>query len=944
MTTTVRGQKGNVLLQVLVTAAVLGLTFYFLTNYVIGQRKQVGMTVNAVNLRFALNSTMDYVLFGIRQKYCFTDDNLLMNAPLSSCNLSHTGSIERLIMSNDQENFIRQLAASGKNIGQDPNKLRLKSFTRYLAVDSVTTEHPLFPVLRMLKMVKDLQGRIVKVGWIQVYIERDDSPYLPRAGREVYLKAVISLKAEKNDANPLQVGSIPLEISSKIAIFPREVGSFALLVPGNLYLDRPAGASVNQGDVVLHSFGSRSEAGTSTGLVFLSPVFVNGDIHIPADSSSGDLNRVPYSAVTFADRVYMGNGAVKAGGGDFRPKTAGVTTDRYWPDVRTFGGFLKGLENDGARDAGLEVVGKIRSGSRVDVDLMSRCVDWNLAQSSKDSLYRSKVGVALRTADPNVFQYRLYLSDRNQFSKQKNKLQNIEYQNWGTGTASRNASDDNNAILKIKFQMGDRAVAGQLPNDSSLTVKPQVDFPALKARYENDVASATANLAGAETALAGLKSELNDKRNSLSSLESELSEEKNKPAPPNPLPSPFDPSGYRDAGKISNLENRISSVKSEISSLVNNKIPNQERVVSTAKTQLDNAERVLANYRYIQNNPPEMTIKVVPVDLAWGGKSKDKVVIQVYVKNASSFIDSSGNLVAPSVGFQAYDSTYQNSNSIFTIPNQNLTGFMNFSFNYNKTAFDVPQYLSKGNDSNSGKLDSDYGAVDYDKLEYDCERARNALISQAFGGADWTVSFAATARSSWNFAGDSSSTVGTDPMLSSIEFNGSNSNFAAKNITFRVHSIVGRCVIKATANFVTGFYTCDNLIIEPRTTPLRIIGTFIASKAYIDPSAIRAGIQWSSIYYPQATRELREAKVLESMSGRDCDTPKSPIWHPIPSIQDVADRMKCNAISLRSKADPFQWTSVDPDCGIVSGSSSNTTCKRRLIRFFVVEQSREGAI
>ncbi|MNL46096.1 hypothetical protein D3C87_1687810 [compost metagenome] len=146
----------------------------------------------------------------------------------------------------------------------------------------------------MLKMVKDLQGNLVKVGWIQVYIERDDSPYLPRAGREVYLKAVISLKVEKTDAKALSVGSTPLEITSKIAIFPREVGSFALLVPGNLYLDRPATSSVNQGDIALHAFGSRADLGTSSGLVFLSPVYVNGDIHIPADSSSAAANTVPY--------------------------------------------------------------------------------------------------------------------------------------------------------------------------------------------------------------------------------------------------------------------------------------------------------------------------------------------------------------------------------------------------------------------------------------------------------------------------------------------------------------------------------------------------------------------------------------------------------------------------------------------------------------------------
>lgn len=940
----VRGSKGNVLLQVLAVAAVLGISFYFLTNYVIGQKKQVGQTINAVNLRFALNSTMDYVLFGIRQKYCFTNDDLLMNAPMTSCNLAHDGSIERLIMSIDQENFLRQLVAAGKNIGNDIDKVRINSMTRYLGVDSVTTEHPLYPVLKMLKTVRDPLGNPVRVGWIQVYIERDESPYLPRAGREVYLKAVISLKAEKSDSSALILGSSPLEITSKIAIYPREVGSFALMIPGNLHLDSNWNATLDRGDVALHRFGARSELGTSTGLVFLSPVFVNGDIHVPADNMAEnvDAGSVQYSGVTFADRVYMGNGAIKASNKEYRPRSAGAVTDRYWADMRTFGGFLKGIENDGARDAGLDVVGKVTQGFPTNPLLMSSCSDWNLAQSSKDKLYQSKVGANLQAYSYDGYKYRLYLSDKNQFSRQSNKLLPAEYNNWGTGTISRNASDDNNAILKIKVSMGNKSAAMQIPNNSSVTAKPQTNFPALQAKYESDVAGAKATVAGAESKLNQLKAELSDARGKLSDAEASLNAEQSKPAVPSPTPSPFEPSKYRDAGVISSLQSRISNLKSQISSLSNSQIPAQESQLSQARTVLDGAEKTLANYFYIQSHPPELTIKVSGIGLGWGGNSKDKVNIEIEVKNATSFIDATGALVAPSIGFQAYDSTYFRSQPIFDKPNENLTGFINMQYNYSKTGFESPAKLAKYNNSTQ-VLDSVYGDIDYDKLEYDCERARNAMESQAFGGAEWTVSFAKSARSSWNFAGDSSSTVGKDPMLASLEFNGSNSNFVAKNIAFRVHSIVGQCTIKPTANFVTGFYTCDNLTIEARTTPLRIIGTFIVGKMTVDPTAIKAGIQWSTIYYPQATRELREAGVLESMSGRDCDAPKAPIWHPIPSIQDVADRMKCNAISLRATADPFQWTAVDPDCGLLSSSSSNTSCKRRLIRFFVVEQSREGA-
>jgi hypothetical protein len=114
----------------------------------------------------------------------------------------------------------------------------------------------------------------------------------------------------------------------------------------------------------------------------------------------------------------------------------------------------------------------------------------------------------------------------------------------------------------------------------------------------------------------------------------------------------------------------------------------------------------------------------------------------------------------------------------------------------------------------------------------------------------------------------------------------------------------------------------------------------------IDNSALKAGINWSSIYHPQATQELRNAGILKAISSGEstkCEKLSSPIWHPKPSIQETADRLACNVISLRGKADPFQWTAVDPDCGFLNATDVTPTCKRRIVRFFVVEQSREGA-
>ncbi|MBO9667601.1 MAG: hypothetical protein J7501_12405, partial [Bdellovibrio sp.] len=84
-----KNRNGNAILQVLAATAVMSISFYFLTNYVIGEKKQITKTKNVVVLKFAVNSTMDYVVFGVRQKYCFQDGSLLQNT--TNCDWNHPG-------------------------------------------------------------------------------------------------------------------------------------------------------------------------------------------------------------------------------------------------------------------------------------------------------------------------------------------------------------------------------------------------------------------------------------------------------------------------------------------------------------------------------------------------------------------------------------------------------------------------------------------------------------------------------------------------------------------------------------------------------------------------------------------------------------------------------------------------------------------------------------
>jgi hypothetical protein len=215
----------------------------------------------------------------------------------------------------------------------------------------------------------------------------------------------------------------------------------------------------------------------------------------------------------------------------------------------------------------------------------------------------------------------------------------------------------------------------------------------------------------------------------------------------------------------------------------------------------------------------------------------------------------------------------------------------------------------------------------------------------AFPSANWGTSFVKQTRHAWKFT--------TDPLFPDGYFAGTKTFDAGAARfdagagvypTFKIESVIKNCVIAASANFVTGFYTCENLTIEARSAPLRIIGTFIVGNLSIDSSAYSAGIRWSSIYHPQALYELRAAQILGKFKDNtmaDCESPTlPPLWAPNIGITSALTHYLCNPVSLRT-ADPFKWTMVDPDCGVDEAIDPyKVACKSQPRRFLIKEISR----
>lgn len=887
-----KGEKGGAIVNVLIALVIVTSAFAIFSDTVIRERTQVLRTTSVLNLRFALNSLVDYVLFGLRQKWCFSDN--FMADP--NCNLRHPASTMRVAMSNDEENHIRSLIASGVDVGPyvDINHLSLNSFELSIKFNEVSSLHPLFPILQTINS-PHVKGVYVKV-------TRDRSVYLPKSGGEAFLDVLVELMDE-DGRHPVLAGGGVLSLTSRVSVHPRELGSFGLVMAKNLYLDRNAkDPPPSKGDVIIGNGGFTQ----SRGLTLLSPTFVNENIYLPTTN---------YTPITFADRVYMGNGKVFKGTLPFSPETPGGIGARLWSEMTSrFGGFLNGLENDGKIDRGLvHAFQAPNSLPSTDINLMQRCILHSQYLADQKKLANNILSARLRTGNStNDYLYTVGFENKKWMEEnpaQSNEFyaqdiaSNVDTSNWRTNRANL-ATDESssapNKVLKLEMSIGQNALTAELGRGSVLRITPN-----FLGDISEKIAELERRLGGGQQGNGGQ------------------------------TPGNNDGQQQNNGGQWGGGGQLGSSGGQQQGS------GRQWGDGGSSQVRLDALKQLRDNYRQ-----PEIIVSVSPVKYE---NVEQPHVLDVRVKfvNPEFLLDHRLERKVPVMSFKGYDPSYVRGNILSSNHGglNHQTRYLNFAASFDGKTLVAPGGFSGSVGGPWETVQSEVFEFNWGKFNQDCDNLRGAKEGQAFGAAPWDYDFSPKARESWNFAGDSGVALG-DPVLPEIVFDANNARLNPSNATFQVRSIVGLCRIRSSAELVTGFMTCDKLLIEPRTSPLRIIGTIIVGSLEIDPTALAAGIRWSSIYYPEATFELRRAGILKTSSGAACvegPDPLNPIWHPIPSIEKVAARFSCNAISLRAKADPFQWTSVSPDCGRMPGASA-TSCKRHPENFFVVEYSREGGI
>ena len=338
--------------------------------------------------------------------------------------------------------------------------------------------------------------------------------------------------------------------------------------------------------------------------------------------------------------------------------------------------------------------------------------------------------------------------------------------------------------------------------------------------------------------------------------------------------------------------------------------------------------------------PYEITFKITPVEKTasskfWKEAGVDKDItafnLEVTFSNEASLIhhlvkDSEAGAKNFTIDVIAYDVGYQDGQ------NKRKEGEREIKIKQTLT------YELSGSSLSSNFTDGDRPLISisnkyYKKQVKDC--AGDTSYFGAFEPQDWeedilgeetATSFTPQTRLSWSFTEAlNDSATETELMIQA------NSEGAGG---FYIKSIVNKCTVAANVSFIAGFFGCDKFEILHRTTPLEIIGTVLTSSLEIDDSALEQGITWSSIYHSDSYDKLIKHKILE----------RPPLGHAnrnsARDIEDLVITERTNVKFLRDRADPFTWTTVDPDCGILK-DDSKSTCKRQIRRFYVIEYKRD---
>lgn len=897
-------KSGNVLIFVLGLAAFVGVVFYFSTGLVGSLNSQRVTSKNQIQARLLLNSILDYAVAGVKSKWCF-GSTLLEEA----CTWDHQRSVQRLLLTDLAIDALSKQnpPISATRLDQD------SSGANYFEVEFLSSDiqsaHVLYPVFSQYN-----QGQASRV---QVKVSSFESTNF--FGNKL-IDISVSIGSVNSTASMLGLGS-DITTRARVAVFPRELNTYALVVSNSLRLDMNAdeissangsvsGLQFKRGDAAIPASLPTT---TGRGVVFQGPVYVNSDLVLP--ELSQDPTQQRFSNVTFGSKVVLGGpseidvsqrgGRLMNGSAVFRPSSWGGVSNRFYSQLTHIRGFSGGVEQNYIRDHGLDFLSGSRTpGTSIDKTAEQFCIASSaVAANPAKALQNAALLTKVTSTAPGSANMHLALTDYNRFQPWlKNNKQII-----GKVKVSLPKYTWNKNTLTLN-QSGFEVVESDLPYDAttSKTIsikegKGNLLLPIYKAGGAKldagDLADAVKDISDAIDDLSkdGVTSDEQVKINEYLATKAIVD-------------------GFSKAQELS------ISVSPHFQS---EHVQPQQLVVGSEVVGVSNVS--------MSGTPIDLDFMFY--DLSYGGEDMDQIV--------------DPNFPASPQHSRTISAQFNFSNKSFEL--NRLPENESFAQNIWVYSPDLPETVASLPATST--LLPGLWLLGSDVSLYD-ENCKPSSSGDAFGSAGWASVFRDQTRDAWKFNPINNGQDLSDANLGSVVFSSSVEGF-------HVVSIAKTCVVRATVNILSGFFTCDEFIVEDRSGPLLIMGTVILggviqssvkSSLNIHPNALINGVTFRNIYHPDSLNDLRAVGILKTTYESSCNSlfasstvREIPFWHPFSSMIRSSDTYSCLAVSLREKADPFKWTQVDPDCGLVSGGA-NRLCKNQETIVDIVEISRELAL
>lgn len=957
--------RGNTTLMALFVVGIVSSGVYFISNKIVVERKLSSQLRKDIHANLALRSVTDYIKYGIRKGWCF-DAQLLPELP-EKCvnNFDNQFSTSRLMMPPSYAKTLQELGKthptefpSLKN--RTAESFMLQSFSLGMDLTNLTIgqAHPLYRVLT------NTRNPLVK--GLKIKASRISNMTLPVNGDEVYLEITTEftgkdgkvlrtgIEVTEQNGDITTQGKQVLRETARFVSNPREVNSFVLILPGTIYLGRSNPPEPGHGDMAIPT-GSRSDKG----MVFNSPVFVNESIFVDREPTN-------YTPATFNEVVVMGNGIIKTQNGTPFKIGEALGVKRYWPDLNTFGGFVRGIDSDGKQDVGLSTLNGVSDSATLNNDIITQCINIIRSQSDLDLTKNSRLvgepigGAAvndkltettLRYSFSDIPSGALNLFVPQQITENNGGI-NIDESNFNNLDKPFNDNTKNESKIWYSF-----SPAYDLASGTKLVMWAYMDWGSdhlkIPILEDGDGDGHKVNISFSpytKDEVDEAKLKMNDASSTLKTKQDRLTElEAEKPTQPVSYTAWLLTSDGKDY-----LELTTHPTKS----------------VSAAQLSKDKIEDEYLQRKNYYENPGQLDIVSTKPKNAF--KERQSVFRNVTIKliNEKNFkranktgttlyggVDQTTvspreikNFTIEGMDYSAVKGGYSTrpkdkNGNVTNDPNKNAIADFNnvhYTLAIDTTNADRPLYFSnrgldwQGTEINLGTYKPLNPDINYEEKIEKCFDSAGGTNLDAFKPASFdAANFTSVSADSWHFAAEDKTVYAPEDFTTNI-------------YDFRIRSIRDKCTVQSTVSVITGFYTCRTLEIMARSTPLQMTGTFIVIKDMkIDPTALKAGITWSSMHNQTAVASMKQNNpsgipIMHRANNTNCSTLYSgsvPFWHPDPGLNILADRIRCSSTFLLQGKGPPRWTSIDPDCGRI-GDSTNTQCLKRIRNFNLIQLER----